>query len=175
MLLVTALISANGGADDNRGQRNDHGNNQCGDLGGVTFQIRLDYSTFSAYEVVQLHGDGTTTSIDNTENGFSPQAGVEAQPYSAQLGEWKCLGRNRVEIRTANYNYQVAGSSTPSTLAINYVVLNWAKNSDSAQGTFRFAYFALGSFLTNTKAQPLPGKSFGPYPVIGRRLCFFKL
>ncbi|CAF5180007.1 unnamed protein product, partial [Rotaria sp. Silwood1] len=107
------------GRDDDHGRGNDRGNNRCDDLAGDTFQIRINYGSFSAYEVVQLHADHTSTSIDNTENGFSPQAGIEPQPYSAQLGAWKCVGRNRVEVRTANYNYQVTGSSTPSTLAIN--------------------------------------------------------
>ncbi|CAF5078325.1 unnamed protein product, partial [Rotaria sp. Silwood1] len=101
------------GRDDDHGRGNDHRNNRCGDLAGVTFQIRINYGSFSAYEVVQFHADHTTTSIDNTQNGFSPQAGVEPQPFSAQLGEWKCVGRNRVEARTANYNFQVTGSSTP--------------------------------------------------------------
>ncbi|CAF4898154.1 unnamed protein product [Rotaria sp. Silwood1] len=162
------------GRDDDHGRGNDHRNNRCGDLAGVTFQIRINYGSFSAYEVVQFHADHTTTSIDNTQNGFSPQAGVEPQPFSAQLGEWKCVGRNRVEVRTANYNFQVTGSSTPSTVVINILILNFIGNSDFVSGTIRFDYFALNSFINKANPRPLPGQSFGPFPVNGRRFNFFR-
>ncbi|CAF4939911.1 unnamed protein product [Rotaria sp. Silwood1] len=36
--------------------------------------------------------------------------GINAQPFTSKLGEWRCVGKNQVVISTADYTLQVPGS-----------------------------------------------------------------
>ncbi|CAF0871411.1 unnamed protein product [Rotaria sp. Silwood1] len=150
------------------------GNDQCDDICGETYQIKVQGGSCDVYQLFTLHKDHTVNLIDNTENNFSPGRGIESQPFTSQLGGWRCVGRNRIQMRTASYNHQVPSSSTPSTLTFNYYVLTFTRNGEYVQGTYKFEYYRLGSYPLDFSSRPLPNRSFGPYDVKGKQFDFFR-
>lgn len=137
------------------------------------YQISINFTDFKAYELIVLRPDGSVFVIDNIQNGFSPNPEVETQPFTDTVGQWRCAGSNRLRLHVINYNLRVAGSKTPSTLSFDQYSLTLSNNGENIQGTFRFAYYALGANPMRPNTSPLPGLTFGPFPVSGERFRFF--
>ncbi|CAF3843901.1 unnamed protein product [Rotaria sordida] len=135
--------------------------------------MRINYGNTIGFELLTIHPDGTVNIVDNTESGYTPPGGVTAQPFSSQLGEWKCVGKNKFHIRTGNYDFQVSGNPAPSKLSFNDILLTFTKDGENLEGKYRFAHYKLGTYPKDPGAQPLPNESYGPYNISGRRFCFF--
>ncbi|CAF1399683.1 unnamed protein product [Rotaria sp. Silwood1] len=121
-----------------------------------------------------MHKDGTVEVINNRQNSFNQGRGINAQPFTSKLGEWRCVGKNQVVISTADYTLQVPGSPVISKLAFLQASLTFTNNGKDLTGTFGYSLYKLGVYPTDPGAQPLPASTVGPYAVTGRRFYFFK-
>ena len=150
-------------------------NRQCCNLKCDKYQIKIDLNPGAIYQVYMFHPDGRVVVGSNTENGITAGSAINFQPYTTPLGDWKCVGKNQIHIRTTGYNFQVSSSSTASTLYLADILMNFTANCENVSGTFKLWFFPLGSFLTDANKQPSPDLSFRPIPITGRQLCLFEI
>ena len=128
---------------------------------------------FSVYQLVRLQDDGSVTSVNNVENGFSFDPSIETQPFTTALVEWQCIGKNQIHIRTADFNHKVPNNAAPTSISWDNIFLNFTNSGNNVQGAYRFAFYPVGTYPLEPGTQPLPDSSFGPYPITGRRFSFF--
>lgn len=139
----------------------------------ATYQLITNVGPFSVYQLVRLQTDGSVTSVNNVENGFSLDPTIQAQPFTSALGEWECIGRNQIHIRTADFNHKVANNDAPTSISWDNIILNFTNNGDEFQGVYTFAFYPVGTYPFESGTQPLPDSSFGPYLTSGKRFRFF--
>ena len=146
---------------------------RCREYVDATYQIITDVGPFSVYQLVRLQKDGSVTSVNNVEDGFAFDDNTVSQPFTTALGEWQCLTKNQIHIRTADFNHKVANSDAPTSISWDNIVLNFTNNGDTVQGVYHFAFYPVGTYPFNSSTQPLPDSSFGPFPITGGRFRFF--
>ncbi|CAF1334449.1 unnamed protein product [Rotaria sp. Silwood1] len=186
MMLVPALISAqrNGGEGGQRGHgqpNNDrngglgvgHRRSRCDDLIDQTFQIKIDFTNASVYELLLFNEGGTVDIIDNTQEVVAIASGFPSQGFTSGLGRWICVGRNRIEIRSAGYNYANAGSNAPSTLFFNKYFLDFDDHWEHVHGITKAANYLLGAYPLDRNAQPIPSQVTQSTNLEGRRFRYF--
>ncbi|CAF2887156.1 unnamed protein product [Rotaria sp. Silwood2] len=152
------------------------GNNhkECRALIGEMYQIHINIITFYTHEVLTLHEDGTVDIIDSTQNGVDPTGKVVYPPFTHLIGVWRCVGKNKVELRFGAYNLKVPDSKAPGSLGINFMGLTFTDDGEKLTGTTKYSNYELGINPTKPGAKPLPGETYGPYTISGDRLDFYK-
>src|ERR1700722_5644147 len=140
---------------------------QCNDCIGGTYQVKIQVGTLEAYQLATLKHDGAVHIIDNTQNGFTPDSSIEAQPFTELIGQWRCIGQNQIRVHCANFILKNPNSAIPSTLAFNKAVLNFANKGKTVRGSATVAYYRPGDHPNDRNTNPLPGFSFGPYNITG--------
>jgi len=75
-------------------------------------------------------------------------------------------------INTADYDFQNANGTSPSTLSFNEYILKI--DGKKIRGSLKFDYYQPGDLPTDPNTKPIPGLTFGPYKVNGDLFNFFK-
>ncbi|CAF3906981.1 unnamed protein product [Rotaria sp. Silwood1] len=147
---------------------------QCSTYGGRTYQLNVGANGVQLVQSITLHKDYTAHRIDSTQNGVGPTGTVEYPPYTALIGEWRCVGRNQVELRFINYDLRVANSSVPASVSETRYTWTFTKDHDHFGGTFQWTLYPIGTDPTRPGTTPSYGGTQGPYNIqSGNRLHFF--
>jgi len=137
----------------------------CNDYANSIYQMKITYNPTVGYELITFHPNGILSAVDNTENGFSPDATTASQPFTAQTGLWQCTTSTKMFMRTFCYMQQTSQTTSKPSVADIYV--NFNNDGTTFQGNYTYSYYNLGDnpYKSNVK----PTQTFGPYTVSGEK------
>lgn len=156
-------------------------NSQCSSYFGRTYELERQVPAFFDYTsnpfvLMTFHTDGTTRAVDNAEEGFrriNSSLGP-GPPFSSELGEWRCVGSNKILVHSAVYLFVPIDPAQPSRLLMREFVFNFTSNGEFVHGTHLVREYLVGTFPADPGAHQVNDTTFGPYSCPGRRYRFFK-